>query len=48
MVFRPLQSGSLGRIPKAERRVVADDEEPLAERALLLQHELDLHRIRKL
>jgi hypothetical protein len=27
--------------------VVADDEESLAERALLLQHELNLHRFHK-
>lgn len=32
VAFRPVQGGRLGRVPEAERRVIADDEEPLAER----------------
>lgn len=43
VVFRPIQRGRLARIPQAEQRVVANDEELLPERALLLQHELDAH-----
>lgn len=47
VVFGPIQSSRLRRIPETERRDVADDEEALPERAPLLQHEFDVHCLRR-